>query len=116
MHESGLMEIWKRKWWPQSQICSSNVKTEAKPIALLDVQSAFYIAFSKCHFILYSSIQPLICRFTRYSYLQNMVRYSYIIITHSSNVFVIGPYFHQSLSDALLIWFSLRIYHSSLFG
>jgi len=50
MHESGLMEIWKRKWWPQSQICSSsmsNVKTEAKPIALLDVQSAYYIAFSK---------------------------------------------------------------------
>ena len=50
MHESGLMEIWKRKWWPQSQICSSNVKTEAKPIALLDVQSAFYIAFSKLTF------------------------------------------------------------------
>lgn len=43
IHEGGLFQIWKRKWWPQSNFCTGNTIPEAKPISLLDVQSAFYV-------------------------------------------------------------------------
>ncbi|XP_060589780.1 glutamate receptor ionotropic, kainate glr-3-like isoform X1 [Ruditapes philippinarum] len=43
IHESGLLEIWKRKWWPKSSFCAGNSLPEAKPISLMDVQSAFYV-------------------------------------------------------------------------
>ncbi|XP_045200037.2 glutamate receptor 2-like [Mercenaria mercenaria] len=43
IHEGGLFQIWKRKWWPKSSFCAGNSITEAKPISLMDVQSAFYV-------------------------------------------------------------------------
>ncbi|XP_060558639.1 glutamate receptor ionotropic, delta-1-like [Ruditapes philippinarum] len=43
LHESGLLQIWKRKWWPKANFCTGNTVTEAKPISLMDVQSAFYV-------------------------------------------------------------------------
>jgi hypothetical protein len=43
IHEGGLLQIWKRKWWPKSSFCAGNSITEAKPISLMDVQSAFYV-------------------------------------------------------------------------
>lgn len=45
IHESGLLQVWKRRWWPKSKIiCPGAIVTEAKPITLIDVQSAFYVA------------------------------------------------------------------------
>lgn len=45
IHESGLLQVWKRRWWPKSKaICAGTIVTEAKPISLIDVQSAFYVA------------------------------------------------------------------------
>ncbi|XP_045199719.2 glutamate receptor U1-like isoform X2 [Mercenaria mercenaria] len=43
LHEGGLFQIWKRKWWPKANFCARNTVTEAKPISLMDVQSAFYV-------------------------------------------------------------------------
>ncbi|XP_060581241.1 glutamate receptor ionotropic, kainate glr-3-like, partial [Ruditapes philippinarum] len=43
IHEGGLFQIWKRKWWPKSNFCEGNQIPEAKPISLMDVQSAFYV-------------------------------------------------------------------------
>ena len=42
IHEGGLLQIWKRKWWPKSSFCAGSSIPEAKPISLMDVQSAFY--------------------------------------------------------------------------
>lgn len=45
IHESGLLQVWKRRWWPKLKaICAGSVVTEAKPISVIDVQSAFYVA------------------------------------------------------------------------
>ncbi|WAR27612.1 GRIK2-like protein [Mya arenaria] len=45
MLESGLIQVWKRRWWPKSKvICPGSVVTVAKPISVVDVQSAFYVA------------------------------------------------------------------------
>lgn len=43
IQESGLLQLWKKKWWPKANFCTSRSYTEAKPISLTDVQSAFYI-------------------------------------------------------------------------
>ena len=43
IHEGGLFQIWKRKWWPKSNFCAGNPVPEAKPISFMDVQSAFYV-------------------------------------------------------------------------
>ena len=43
IHEGGLLQIWKRKWWPKGTFCKGDILTEAKPISLMDVQSAFYV-------------------------------------------------------------------------
>ncbi|XP_045201044.2 glutamate receptor 2-like [Mercenaria mercenaria] len=43
IHEGGLFQIWKRKWWPKSSFCAGSSIPEAKPISLMDVQSAFYV-------------------------------------------------------------------------
>ena len=43
INEGGLLQIWKRKWWPKSNFCAGNSIPEAKPISLMDVQSAFYV-------------------------------------------------------------------------
>ncbi|XP_060603081.1 glutamate receptor ionotropic, kainate glr-3-like [Ruditapes philippinarum] len=45
IQESGLIEVWKRRWWPKSKaICADSIVAEAKPISIIDVQSAFYVA------------------------------------------------------------------------
>ncbi|KAL4222939.1 hypothetical protein ACF0H5_018980 [Mactra antiquata] len=45
IHESGVLQVWKRRWWPKSKsICAGSIIAEAKPIKLIDVQSAFYVA------------------------------------------------------------------------
>ena len=44
IHESGLLHVWKRRWWPKATVCSGSVVTQAKPISIIDVQSAFYVA------------------------------------------------------------------------
>ena len=37
--------MWKRRWWPKSkEICAGSIIAEAKPISIIDVQSAFYVA------------------------------------------------------------------------
>ncbi|XP_053403153.1 probable glutamate receptor [Mercenaria mercenaria] len=46
IHEIGLFQIWKRKWWPKSNFCAGDSIPEAKPISLMDVQSAFYVCFT----------------------------------------------------------------------
>ncbi|KAL4219425.1 hypothetical protein ACF0H5_022005 [Mactra antiquata] len=43
IQESGLLHIWKRKWWPKANFCSGSMVASAKPISLEDVQSAFYV-------------------------------------------------------------------------
>ncbi|KAK3583442.1 hypothetical protein CHS0354_025574 [Potamilus streckersoni] len=44
IHENGLLQIWKRRWWPKSSICPEEFSTVARPIRVVDVQSAFYLA------------------------------------------------------------------------
>lgn len=41
--ESGLLSIWKRKWWMRNSTCLGLLIRQAKPISLLDVQSAYYL-------------------------------------------------------------------------
>ncbi|OWF41423.1 Glutamate receptor ionotropic, kainate 2 [Mizuhopecten yessoensis] len=43
IHESGLLHIWKSRWWPQRNFCDGELVTSAKTITLIDVQSAFYL-------------------------------------------------------------------------
>ncbi|XP_060068781.1 glutamate receptor ionotropic, kainate 2-like [Ylistrum balloti] len=43
IHESGLLHIWKSRLWPQRNFCNGELVTSAKTIALIDVQSAFYL-------------------------------------------------------------------------
>ncbi|XP_060078728.1 glutamate receptor ionotropic, kainate 2-like, partial [Ylistrum balloti] len=43
IHESGLINIWKSRRWPRTNICGSESLTAAKAITLVDVQSAFYL-------------------------------------------------------------------------
>ncbi|XP_033760423.1 probable glutamate receptor [Pecten maximus] len=43
VHESGLLHIWKSRWWPQRNFCDGELVTAAKTITLIDVQSAFYL-------------------------------------------------------------------------
>ena len=44
IHESGLLQVWKRRWWPKTNMCKSGLVMEAKAISIIDVQSAFYVA------------------------------------------------------------------------
>ncbi|XP_033740487.1 glutamate receptor ionotropic, delta-2-like [Pecten maximus] len=41
--ESGLMNIWERKWWAQQKLCYESTWDQRKVINLTDVQSAFYL-------------------------------------------------------------------------
>lgn len=42
LHEGGIIQVWKNKWWPKAATCFNTPLTEAKAISLIDVQSAFY--------------------------------------------------------------------------
>ncbi|KAK3586557.1 hypothetical protein CHS0354_022690, partial [Potamilus streckersoni] len=42
--ESGLLLVWQKKWWSKSSKCDEQeTQTSAKPIKIIDVQSAFYL-------------------------------------------------------------------------
>ncbi|XP_067682645.1 probable glutamate receptor [Haliotis asinina] len=41
--QSGLFLTWKRKWWPRENLCLDEGKASARPIELMDLQSAFYL-------------------------------------------------------------------------
>ncbi|OWF39812.1 Glutamate receptor ionotropic, kainate 3 [Mizuhopecten yessoensis] len=43
IHESGLINIWKSRRWPRTNVCANELITSAKAITLVDVQSAFYL-------------------------------------------------------------------------
>ena len=42
IHEGGLLQIWKKKWWPKANFCTAK-SFASKAISLVDVQSAFYV-------------------------------------------------------------------------
>ncbi|XP_041350850.1 glutamate receptor ionotropic, delta-1-like [Gigantopelta aegis] len=43
IYESGLLQIWKKRLWPRNTFCEGTLTAEAKPISVIDVQSAFYM-------------------------------------------------------------------------
>ncbi|ESO96489.1 hypothetical protein LOTGIDRAFT_115937, partial [Lottia gigantea] len=43
IYETGLLQIWKKRWWPKKGTCKGSLVTEAKRIELVDLQSAFYV-------------------------------------------------------------------------
>jgi len=43
IYESGLLQVWIKKWWPRRSFCSGSLLTEAKALTLVDVQSTFYM-------------------------------------------------------------------------
>jgi hypothetical protein len=44
IRESGLLQIWKRRWWPRKDFCGGSLVTETKIVDITDVQGAFYLA------------------------------------------------------------------------
>ena len=45
MRDNGLLEGWKRKWWPKNQNCRPMKTTEAKPATLNDTQVSLRVYF-----------------------------------------------------------------------
>ncbi|KAK3755334.1 hypothetical protein RRG08_026064 [Elysia crispata] len=43
LYESGLLQVWVKKWWPPQTICRGALVTQAKTLSLLDMQSSFYV-------------------------------------------------------------------------
>ncbi|XP_050405931.1 glutamate receptor ionotropic, kainate 3 [Patella vulgata] len=43
IYESGLLQIWKQRWWPKTSYCAGSLQTHADAVDLLSLQSAFYI-------------------------------------------------------------------------
>ena len=43
IYESGLTQVWVRKWWPKQTFCSGSLVTQARTLNLMDVQSSFYV-------------------------------------------------------------------------
>ncbi|RUS80287.1 hypothetical protein EGW08_011971, partial [Elysia chlorotica] len=43
VYESGLLQVWVKKWWPSRSFCAGSLVTEARTLNLKDVQSAFYL-------------------------------------------------------------------------
>ncbi|XP_041354578.1 glutamate receptor ionotropic, delta-1-like [Gigantopelta aegis] len=44
IQSGGLMEIWKKHWWPQRNLCVNLSNARNRPIQLSDLQSIFYVA------------------------------------------------------------------------
>ncbi|XP_046351217.1 glutamate receptor ionotropic, kainate 2-like isoform X1 [Haliotis rufescens] len=42
IEQSGLLQIWRSRWWPKGSGCAGQTQVQAKVIALIDLQSAFY--------------------------------------------------------------------------
>ncbi|XP_050405393.1 glutamate receptor ionotropic, kainate 4 [Patella vulgata] len=43
IYESGLLQIWQRRWWNATPFCKGELQTVSKPISLVDVQSSFFL-------------------------------------------------------------------------
>ncbi|GFS13153.1 glutamate receptor [Elysia marginata] len=43
IYESGLLQVWVKKWWPKQTFCSGSLVTQAQTLNLMDVQSSFYV-------------------------------------------------------------------------
>ena len=43
MHENGLLEKLREKWWPQASVCEPYTTTSATAVTIVDMQSAFYL-------------------------------------------------------------------------
>ncbi|GFN97075.1 glutamate receptor [Plakobranchus ocellatus] len=43
IYESGLLQVWVKKWWPKQTFCSGSLVTQARELSLMDVQSGFYV-------------------------------------------------------------------------
>ncbi|KAJ8309744.1 hypothetical protein KUTeg_011609 [Tegillarca granosa] len=48
LHESGILQIMKEQNWPKKNICNDSLKSKAKPISLIDLQSSFYLLGVGC--------------------------------------------------------------------
>nr|KAG5710676.1 hypothetical protein BaRGS_035078 [Batillaria attramentaria] len=42
--ESGLLQVWIKRWWPKRSFCAGSLTTEARALNLMDTQSVFYLA------------------------------------------------------------------------
>ncbi|RUS85248.1 hypothetical protein EGW08_007009 [Elysia chlorotica] len=42
-YESGLLQVWVKKWWPQQTFCQGSLVTQARALSLVDMQSSFYV-------------------------------------------------------------------------
>ncbi|KAK3794516.1 hypothetical protein RRG08_003667 [Elysia crispata] len=42
-YESGLLQVWVKKWWPQQTFCRGSLVTQARALSLVDMQSSFYV-------------------------------------------------------------------------
>ncbi|XP_046572367.1 glutamate receptor ionotropic, delta-1-like isoform X2 [Haliotis rubra] len=42
IEQSGLLQIWRSRWWPKGSGCAGKTQVQAKIIELIDLQSAFY--------------------------------------------------------------------------
>ncbi|XP_055956921.1 glutamate receptor ionotropic, kainate glr-3-like, partial [Patella vulgata] len=43
IYETGLLQIWKQRWWPKQGTCKGSLISEVRKIELIDIQSAFYV-------------------------------------------------------------------------
>ena len=43
MHENGLMEKLREKWWPAESVCEPYTTTRATKVTTADMQSVFYL-------------------------------------------------------------------------
>lgn len=41
--ESGVINKWKKKWWPRQSFCSRGIVTESKAVSVSDIQGAYYL-------------------------------------------------------------------------
>ena len=44
IYESGLLQVWVKRWWPKRNFCGGYLTTEARVLNLVDLQSVFYVA------------------------------------------------------------------------
>lgn len=44
IYESGLLQVWAKRWWPKRNFCGGLLITEARVLNLVDLQSIFYLA------------------------------------------------------------------------
>ncbi|XP_041354577.1 glutamate receptor ionotropic, kainate 2-like [Gigantopelta aegis] len=43
IEQSGLLDIWKKRWWPKGNMCVGEQELVARVIDIVDMQSAFYV-------------------------------------------------------------------------